>query len=197
MIDLVAATPADARLGQVTNERLAELIAAGVPVIDIRRPAEWSATGVIAGTVERRESEISLPGIQSASQAQREAIERLNKLTLADLSFSIDVFDEGLKIEPGDVVAVSHPLGLVEKGMRVGGIDNTGPGRWTLQLIEYDPAAYSDAVVSNPSTPDTSLPSPIAPTAKLPSAAPAYCAVVMAPVHVATSVGLRPASAHQ
>ena len=40
-------------------------------------------------------------------------------------------------------------------------------------------------------------PSPIAPTAKLPSAAPAYCAVVMAPVHVATSVGLRPASAHQ
>ena len=127
------------------------------------RTATAYAPGVIAGTVERRESEVSLPGIQSASQAQREAIERLNKLWLADLSFSLDVFDDGMQIEPGDVVSVSHPLGLVEKGMRVGGIDNTGPGRWALQLVEYDPAVYSDAVVTNPSTPDTALPSPSEP----------------------------------
>lgn len=127
------------------------------------RTAVAYAAGVLAGTVERRESEISLPGIQSASQAQREAIERLNKLWLADLSFPLGVFDDGLQVEPGDVVAVTHPIGLSSKLMRVGGIDNTGPGRWTLQLVEYDPAAYSDAVVSDPSTPDTSLPSPAAP----------------------------------
>jgi rhodanese-related sulfurtransferase len=48
VIDLVAATPADARLGQLTNDQLAAAIAAGVPVVDIRRPYEWSATGVIA-----------------------------------------------------------------------------------------------------------------------------------------------------
>ena len=34
--------------------------------------------------------------------------------------------------------------------------------------------------------------SPMAPTAMLPHAAPAYCAVVMAPVHVATAVVLMP-----
>lgn len=121
------------------------------------------APGVLAGTLERRESEISLPGIQSASQAQREAVERLNKLWLADLSFDLYVFDDGLKVEPGDVVAVTHPIGLSGKLMRCGSVDNTGPGRWTLQLVEYDPAAYSDAVVSDPSTPDTALPSPAGP----------------------------------
>lgn len=127
------------------------------------RTAVAYAPGVLAGTLERRESEISLPGIQAASQAQREAVERLNKLWLADLSFALDVFDDGLEVEPGDVVAVTHPIGLSGKLMRVGSMDNTGPGRWTLQLVEYDPAAYSDAVVTDPTTPDTSLPSPAGP----------------------------------
>ena len=36
--------------------------------------------------------------------------------------------------------------------------------------------------------------SPMAPTAMLPHAPPAYCAVVMAPVHVATAVALMPRS---
>ena len=50
MIDLVAATPADARLGQLDNEQLTGMLAQGVPIIDIRRPYEWEATGVIAGS---------------------------------------------------------------------------------------------------------------------------------------------------
>lgn len=41
-------------LNQVTwvksNEELAALIARGVPVIDLRRPSEWEATGVIEGS---------------------------------------------------------------------------------------------------------------------------------------------------
>ncbi|MBE0564854.1 MAG: rhodanese-like domain-containing protein [Krumholzibacteria bacterium] len=51
MIDLVAATPPDARLGELGNGQLLALLARGVPVIDIRRPAEWEATGVIAGSL--------------------------------------------------------------------------------------------------------------------------------------------------
>ena len=50
MIDLVAATPADAPLGQLGNEQLAAWRARGLPVVDIRRPGEWAATGVIAGS---------------------------------------------------------------------------------------------------------------------------------------------------
>ncbi|MFN2370596.1 MAG: rhodanese-like domain-containing protein [Candidatus Krumholzibacteriia bacterium] len=51
MIDLAAAIPAGARLGQLGNEQLTILLGHGVPVIDIRRPYEWEATGVIAGSL--------------------------------------------------------------------------------------------------------------------------------------------------
>lgn len=121
--------------------------------------------GVQAGTVPRRASEVALPGIQSASQARREAIERINKLTLSDLSFTVDVFDEAGVIEEGDVVTVSYaPRGLAGKDMRVASApDSTAAGRYTLTLSEYDPAVYSDTVVTDPTTPDTSLPSPAAP----------------------------------
>jgi rhodanese-related sulfurtransferase len=50
MVDLVAETPPGARLGELDNARLAEFVARGVPVVDIRRPYEWEATGVIAGS---------------------------------------------------------------------------------------------------------------------------------------------------
>lgn len=50
MIDLAGATPADAHLGQLGNEQLSTWLARGLPVVDIRRPYEWEATGVIAGS---------------------------------------------------------------------------------------------------------------------------------------------------
>lgn len=129
------------------------------------RTATAYIPGVQTGTIEWRESSVSLPGIQSASQAYREAVERLNKLSLSDLSFSLDVFDSAGNLEPGDVVSVSHPVGLSGKHMRITQVDATSPGRYTLALSEYDAAAYSDAVVSTPSSPDTSLPSPANPLA--------------------------------
>lgn len=117
------------------------------------------APGVEEGLTPRRASDVALPGIQSKAQAYREAVERLNKLTLSDLSFEITVRDLGVRHEVGDVVDVTHPVGLTAKLMRVVGIAGEA-GRYRLQLTEYDPAAYSDAVVSEPSTPDTSLPDP-------------------------------------
>lgn len=121
------------------------------------------ADGVLAGTTPRRESEISLPGIQSKTQATREAIERLNKLTLSDLSCDVQVFDEGLRHEPGDIITVSHPVGIAAKPFRVVRTPITSAGRYTLSLVEYDPAAYSDAVEADPTYPDTSLPDPGSP----------------------------------
>ncbi len=122
------------------------------------------APGVLDGSLPWRESEVAEPGIQSASQAQREAVERLNKLSLSDLSFPLDVFDDAGALEPGDVVTVTHPVGLDAKPMRVTQVQMTGPGRYTLSLAEYDAAVYSVTVVTNPTTPDTSLPSPSSPT---------------------------------
>lgn len=120
--------------------------------------------GVAEGTYPRRESQVLLPGIQSASRAQREAIERLNKLTMADLSCTLEAFDEALSVSPGDVVAVSHPLGLADKQFRVQSI-SSDLGRHSLTLMEYDPQAYSDVVSASPTFPDTALANPLAPPA--------------------------------
>jgi hypothetical protein len=131
-----------------------------VPWRDV--PTIVALPGVIEGTHPRRESDIPLPGIRDASQAEREAVERLNKLTLEDIGCELEVFDDGVETEPGDVVTVSHPVGLSEKPMRVLGVEGAH-GRYRLTLAEYDPAMYSDEIVTDPTFPDTSLPSPTAP----------------------------------
>lgn len=121
--------------------------------------ADSGVIGVSAGP-----SVVSLPGIHSYAQAKREAIERLNKLTLSDLSCELEAFDEAVAIESGDVIAVSHPIGLTAKPMRV--LQCSGEyGRFRLSLAEYDPAAYSDAVESVATYPDTQLPSVTEPPA--------------------------------
>lgn len=120
------------------------------------------AAGVDAGTTPRRESSVSLPGINRYSQATREATERLNKLLLNDLSFNLGVFDEQLNLEVGDVVSVTHPLGLSAKQMQIMGVAGEY-GRYNLSLTEYDPAVYNATVATAPTYTDTDLPSPASP----------------------------------
>lgn len=92
-----------------------------------------------------------LPGIQRYSQAMREATERLNKLTLNDLSASLEVFDVGIRHEVGDIVNVTHPVGLTAKPFRLSAPPSmAGPGRWVLPIVEHDPAVYSTAVAASP-----------------------------------------------
>lgn len=129
------------------------------------KPAIVYAPGVLAGTTPRRESQVSLPGVQRYAQAIREATERLNHFLLEDLEVEWQQFDEALAIEPGDVVSLTHPIGLTAKLVRVTSVTATAPGRWKIEAREYDPAAYSDSVQAEPSTPDTSLPNPSAPPA--------------------------------
>lgn len=109
-------------------------------------------------TLPWRLSTVALPGIQRYGQAVREATERLNKLTLSDLSTTLEVFDGGIAHEVGDVVTVSHPVGLVSKLFRLNAPPQlVGPGRWRLPLSEYDPAVYSAAVASAPTYSDSGL----------------------------------------
>lgn len=125
-----------------------------------------TATAQVAGagsTLPWRLSTVRLPGVQRYSQAYREAVERLNKLQLNDLSTQLEVFDAGIAHDVGDIVNVSHPLGLAAKPFRITDVDMPGPGRWRLQLVEHDPAAYSTAVVTTPTYADTSRVSPAGP----------------------------------
>lgn len=128
---------------------------------------EAALTGA-GSTIQRRVSKIRLTGVTRHSQAYREAVERLNSLTLSDLEVSFNVFDEGLELELGDVIAVTHPYGLTSKSLRITQQPaQITEGRWRIVAQEYDAAAYSDSVIEKPSTPDTTLPvnaPPAAPT---------------------------------
>ena len=118
-----------------------------------------SATAQLAGagsTLPWRLSTVQMPGIQRHSQALREATERLNKLTLIDLGTTLEVFDSGIAHEIGDIVTVTHPLGLSAQAFRVAGIEMPGPGRWRLSLREHDAAVYSNDVTG--ATPPTDTP---------------------------------------
>lgn len=130
-----------------------------------REASAWAfADGVLSGSVPRRESQVALPGIQYASQAYREAVERLNKLTLSDLTVTFEVFDAGTQFEVGDVVELTHPWGLDAKALRILGVDHDYQVH-RLTCVEYDPAMYSDAIVAESTTPDTTLPNPSTPPA--------------------------------
>lgn len=119
-----------------------------------QRKAQAALPG--AGTTRPwRLSSVPMPGVQRYSQALREAIERLNKLNLGDLSCDLDVFDEGIRHEVGDIVTITHPVGVSAKPMRVTGGAQTSHGRWRLALTEHDPAVYSSEVQTQPSVPDT------------------------------------------
>lgn len=127
-----------------------------------------SATAQLAGagtTRPWRLSQVRMPGIHRHSQALREATERLNKLTLNDLAVVAEVFDVGIRHDKGDIVTITHPLGLSATAMRVNEVSMVGPGRWRLDLVRHSAAAYSDDVVSVAPVVDGSRILPVAPPA--------------------------------
>lgn len=125
--------------------------------VTVKRP------GVDAGTTPWRKSTVQMPWITRYSQASREATERLNKLWLRALSFTLETFDEGFRHEPGDLVYVTWPAsGYSSLACRVLATAESANG-YTLKLEKDDPACYSAEVVANPSVPNTDLPSPLNP----------------------------------
>lgn len=128
-----------------------------------RRAVTQKAAGVDAGTTPRRLSRVYLPGIGTHDQANREAIQRLNA-SLSDLNGTISLFDEGLELQIGSVIEVTHPIGLTAKKFRVIGM-STKSGRWSQVIEEYDPARYSETVEATPTFSDTTLPPHVPPDA--------------------------------
>jgi len=107
-----------------------------------------------------RESRVSMLGITRASQAYREAVERLNKLWLSDLTVTFNTYAEALALQIGDVITVTHGYGLTAKLLRVASVPvEVAPSIWQVLATDYDPAAYSDEVISEPSYSDGNLPS--------------------------------------
>lgn len=121
------------------------------------------AAGVLAGTTPWRQSSVQMPGITRSSQANREAIEQLNKLAQTDLTLDIEAQDEALAVSVGDVVTVTANVGLSARQVRVINQATPGVARPVFTCEGYDPAVYSDSVVTTPSVVDTTLPNPNSP----------------------------------
>lgn len=117
------------------------------------------ATGVEAGTVERRVSKVSKPGIQRYSEAYRYGVQLLNSFQTSDLTVRFDAFDEAIEFLPGDVITVDATP-FTAKDFRVLSLQQRTPQLWSIVATEYDAAKWSDTVVSGPSNLDTTLPSP-------------------------------------
>ena len=104
---------------------------------------------------------IRMPGFTSHSQAKRFAIQRLNQIRLRDLSYTLDVSNEGMEITIGDRVDITDDRWrVVNKPFICVGVTIPSEGIYRLSLIEYQPNAYSDAVETEPVIDDSSLPSP-------------------------------------
>jgi hypothetical protein len=107
-----------------------------------------------------RISRLRMPGYFRRIHARRKAIERLNQASLEDLEIEFQTFDAGIVITPGDVFELTHPVGLTSKKFRCHDAKPAGRGLWNIVGREYDPATFSGVVVEDPSSPDTTLPSP-------------------------------------
>lgn len=122
-----------------------------------RKPFAKSPTPV--GDI--RPTTFNMHGFRDFNTAFRFAAERQNKFDLSDLVIAIESFDEGLSVETGDVVEVTHNVGLVSRKLRT---VNTGaasePGHWIIRGESFDPAVYSDATDAEPIFDDITLPNP-------------------------------------
>lgn len=117
----------------------------------------------VGSTRPVRLSKVPLPGIHRYSQAMREATERLNKLNLQSLSTRVELFDEGIAHQRGDIISLTHPAGLSAKPFRVTDVEMLSTGQWSLAVTEHSSAVYSDSVVTRTSFGDASFVSPAGP----------------------------------
>lgn len=122
--------------------------------------AEAVLPEVEAGTLERRVSNVKLPGYNTHAQAYREAVERLNAATLLDLEGSARTTDESLQDRRGDIVTITDELGLDAKAFRLTAVRPVAMGEWALEFAEYAESVYSDSIATGPGPGDTHLPHP-------------------------------------
>jgi hypothetical protein len=119
--------------------------------------------GVSTGALPRRLTSIRLPGINRFSQAEREAWERLNRMRTSDMTVTLDVFDQGIAHEEGDIITANHPLWNTNKLFRIGAPEAMSNGMWRLSGVEYQAAGYSDTSSIGPIYTDTGFLSPTTP----------------------------------
>lgn len=113
--------------------------------------------GVSDGSTPWRKVTIRMPWVTRLSQALREGVEWMNKLWLGNFSLTLDILDEGIRHQTGNVIDLTYPdSGYAMLPLRVLKSLPSLNG-FTLNCRKEDPAMYSSDVQSGPSVPNTNL----------------------------------------
>jgi hypothetical protein len=113
---------------------------------------------LIANNEELREVSYDLTGCLSLSVARRIAYYLLNQ-NMNDLEVSFTTYNaKGL--QPTDIFSLTHSRGLSDKLFMAIRVDPQSDESVEIAGIEYDPAVYSESIVTEPTFPDTNLPHP-------------------------------------
>lgn len=112
---------------------------------------EKYSTEVGSATYQRRVQQVSYSGCRFHSQAYRQAEEQQAKDAL-NLYATFRTVDDGLDLEAGDVIKIDHDLIVDDLGVTTFRIISPplqyAPGRWQIDLREYDGTVYSNSVVA-------------------------------------------------
>lgn len=150
-----------AKRGRMNVPTVMTIVYTDVSKLPVREGrATYQAAGVLAGTTPFRESVVRLEGITRYSQAMREAVERQAKLERRRVNADVRAKDIGLRISNGDVIPVTHPVGLAAMNMLALSYSMDSPGRWIAHMLQYDATVFSDTVFVPPTFDDVSLPNP-------------------------------------
>jgi hypothetical protein len=99
------------------------------------------------------------------SEAERAALEFLNRAVLATRIIRFTTQSYGLLVTPGDVIRVTHGGWLPETLFRVLTCRHAGTGQWRIEAEAYDESVYSNAVAPPPDWSDPELADPMNPPA--------------------------------
>jgi len=113
--------------------------------------------GVEENTVPPRDSTITLPGITRATQAAREALERLNWNIYGNTAYAWTGFDDAAGVRKGDVVTFTHAIGITGRLIWVNDVEDQGFGRYKFKGTGYDPLIFAGTPPLTVSPIDTSV----------------------------------------
>lgn len=114
-------------------------------------PAIQELPGVSTGEVAEIRSDLSLPGIRRAGEANRKALTRLRRLQFP-ASYAWQMFDRGIVFQRGDIVQLPDTRGLNSCLVRVLSIEMVALGIYQIAAEHYDPSIYPDDIIPGEET---------------------------------------------
>ncbi len=108
-----------------------------------QEPATQALPGVDTGDIDNIPSGLDMPGLHRFSEAARKALMRLRRLSHPAI-YPLQVFDEGVRFQRGDVIQLPDEKGMTDALVRVLSKEEIAEGIYQLTCEHYDDDMYPD-----------------------------------------------------